>query len=101
MHRERIEVGLQILAMNTCPTSLLILCKNNILGFTTKPKQWQHEFRGGLVTKSDPAILLSHKTRYPEDKDKEDAWISQLGAQYMSLKKVYGEYGSSSNYGSM
>ena len=55
--------------------------------------------RGGLVTKSDPAILFSHKTRYPEDKDKEDAWISQLGAQYMSRKKVYGEYGSSSNYG--
>jgi hypothetical protein len=57
--------------------------------------------RGGLVTKSDPAILFSHKTRYPEDKDKEDACISQLGAQYMSRKKVYGEYSSSSNYGSM
>ena len=61
--------------------------------------QMRDHHRGGVVTKSDPAILFSHKTRYLEDSDKEDAWISQLGAQYMSSKKVYGEYGSSSNYG--
>lgn len=55
--------------------------------------------RGGLVTKSDPTVLFGHKTRYSEDGDQEDDWISQLGAQYMSRKKVHGEYGSSSNYG--